>query len=233
MLVGARTAVLAVVGVLTAGAAIILPMSASAEPSPSPSASATASSPSATPSASPSADPAPTPSATPSGTPSPTPSATKSATPSPKPSPKPSATKSKAPSRPKPTRSPGGRPSRPSPTATDALAATPNDQSKSARARTTSRRAAAKPHRAATASATASASGSPSAGPSTADPSQAADAPVRNVASASQAAADTGHSVTVFAVFLAALGAAAGCAFALVRRRRAHPRRVPKHAYRR
>jgi hypothetical protein len=92
---------------------------------------------------------------------------------------------------------------------------------------------AARPRRAVAASATASAAAIPSAGPSATGASQAADPPVRNVASTAHTTADAGPSVTVFAVFLAALGAVAGCAFALARRQRARPRRVPKHAYRR
>jgi hypothetical protein len=47
---------------------------------------------------------------------------------------------------------------------------------------------------------------------------------------ASAAHAGAGPSPTTFAVVVAALGALAGCSFAVVRRQRAHPRRVPKHS---
>src|SRR5215469_9043003 len=245
MLIGARTAVLAVLGVIMAGAAGAGP--ANASPAPSLSLSASATTPSPTPSATstttpnagpspapsvtptaistPTATPSPTPSATPIATPSPTPSATRSVTPSPTPSATRSATPSPTkptPSPTKPTRAPARGPSRHSPTAMPAPPWVPTVQSQIASPRAASVHAAASPRPAAV----------PSAVSPAASVSQLADPPPRNLASTVHAAADTGPSAATFAVVLAALAGLAGCSFALVIRRRAYPRRVPKHAHR-
>lgn len=189
---------------------------------------------SATPSGAPTATPTPTASATPTATPTPTPSPRPSR-PRPTPTPRPSRTPSVTPSaEPSPTRStaPPATAGSPDPTfapvvqvqsATPALAALSRPQT-----RQTRRKSRPSPAPSATAP------GSSTPGSSTSEPSGQGR---RDVAGTLADTANTSPPIAAIAVIVAALGALAGCGFALARRRprfalarRVRP--VPSHSHR-
>jgi hypothetical protein len=206
--------------------ALVVPATASPVSSPSPSASSAAPSPTPAPSATPTATSSPAPSATPTATPTATSSPAPSATPTDTPSATPTATPSASPSPAKHTGPPRSTSSRPASTAIPLLPSTLAFQTQGplpiqavlspTRARPSSRPPIA----------------SPSATAAAASTSQLADPPSRDVATTLNGPTDTGPPLAVVAAALAALGALAGCSFALVRHQRAYPRRVPKHSHR-
>jgi hypothetical protein len=209
--------------------AFILPADSTPATSPSPSASSADPSPSADPTATATPDP----SGTPTATSSPDPSATPTATSSPDPSSTPTATSSPTPSAdasaaPSASSSPTKRAAPAPKTSHSVLPSTsvlPLAQVLEAQPLPT------QPSLAPTPAASGSKAPVPvqSATASSASEPRIAEPPSR---AAAGLAADGGPSPTTFAVVVAALGALAGCSFAIVRRQRAYPRRVPKHSRR-